>query len=119
MAEHEEALHALRGEHERALAEKESLLEWNARTIASLEEDVESYRQRIKVVLLERDTLRAESQASGNVIAEPKKAAKELAAVDLDLECCSPADGPNCAGCEGHFSLEPEIATEELIDVAR
>lgn len=121
MSEHEEALRAARTEHEREqseqsarLAEQASLIEWNTRAIASLEADVETYRQRIKAVLQERDTLLAEKKA---LTREPEMSSETKPALAVHdapaeaLHCCGPAESARCRGCTHDFSLE-EISSQ-------
>lgn len=123
LAEHEETLKSLRAAHERDLAEKDALLEWNARTINSLEADVETYRQRIKVVLLERDALRAEAQALSQPATilqrDAERGNETVDEVADEVNCCSASEGPNCAGCVEKFALAERSAMEGVADVDR
>jgi hypothetical protein len=59
----EARLAELQEEHAAVLAGKEDLLEWNVRTIADLDDQVKTYRARIKVVLGERDALAREKES--------------------------------------------------------
>jgi hypothetical protein len=62
--EHYEArITALLEEHAAVLAGKDDLLEWNGRTVADLDDQVKTYRARIKVVLAERDAHAREKEA--------------------------------------------------------
>jgi hypothetical protein len=80
---------------------------------------VETYRQRIKAVILERDAVRAQNQPPIERAISPEKPVEKAPAAAIPTECCGLADGPNCAGCAGHFSLENDATKGELIDVVR
>jgi hypothetical protein len=77
-------------EHSAMLASKETMLEWNTRSIADLEEEVKTYRDRIKTVLAERDSLTREKAELATQLEQATNAAAAAAAAQVPASTPAP-----------------------------